>query len=91
MANKCAARTEAARSVDQASNSTGDSFPLVGGAELETQLGFKSSGAFRQALHRNALPVRVFSIPNRRGKFAFKSDIANWIDQLRRNVDQGID
>lgn len=60
--------------------------PLVGGSELERLLGFTSSSAFRQAVHRGRLPVRVFSLPERRGKFAFTADIAQWLSSLRIRV-----
>jgi hypothetical protein len=62
------------------------SSPLIGGAELERLLGFKTSGAFRQAVHRNTLPIPVFSLANRRGKFAFKKDIAEWFQGLRQRA-----
>lgn len=60
--------------------------PLVGGPELERLLGFTSSAAFRQAAYRDRLPVKVFSLPDRRGKFAFTSDIAEWLLELRMRV-----
>lgn len=57
--------------------------PVVGGSELTKALGFRSQGAFRQALARNGLPIRVFTIPGRRGRFALTSDIARWLWELR--------
>lgn len=60
--------------------------PLVGGPELERLLGYTSNSAFRQAVHRGCLPVNVFTLPDRRGKFAFTSDIAEWLLTLRMRV-----
>jgi hypothetical protein len=60
--------------------------PLVGGPELERLLGYTSNSAFRQAVHRGRLPVKVFTLPDRRGKFAFTSDIAKWLLALRMHV-----
>jgi hypothetical protein len=57
--------------------------PLVGGADLLQILGFPSSEAFRQALSRGSIPVPIFAIPNRRGKFALAQDLAVWLTQLR--------
>lgn len=52
---------------------------LVSGDDLRRTLGYKSPDAFRQAVARKTLPVPVFSIPHRRGKFALSSDIARWL------------
>ena len=52
---------------------------LVSGDDLRRTLGYKSSDAFRQAIARKTLPVTVFSIPHRRGKFALSSEIARWL------------
>lgn len=61
--------------------------PIVGGTELERLLGFTSSPAFRQAYHRGRLPVKVFTLPERRGKFAFTADIAAWLASVRAGLD----
>jgi len=52
---------------------------VVGGAALSRALGYPSQGAFRQAFARNRLPVQVFEIEGRRGRFAKTSDIARWL------------
>lgn len=61
--------------------------PIVGGAELMKLLGYRSGQAFRQAQNRGTLPIAVFKIPHRRGKFAFTSDIALWLHNLREGGD----
>jgi len=52
---------------------------IVGGQALTRALGYPSQTAFRQAYARDRLPVAVFSIPGRRGRFALVGDIARWI------------
>ncbi len=42
-----------------------------------------SGDAFRQAVCRNSVPVPLFSIANRRGKFALAKEVASWLAQQR--------
>ncbi len=58
---------------------------LIGGADLYRTLGFKTAIAFKQAHARNCLPVSVFNLPNRKGKFAFTRDIATWLERLNES------
>lgn len=57
--------------------------PLIGDDTLRIALGYKSMDAFRQAMARGTLTVPVFSIPNRRGKYALVKDVAAWLATLR--------
>lgn len=57
--------------------------PLLGGTALYRALGLPSAAAFRQAVSREALPVQVFAIPHRRGRFALTREVALWLAQLR--------
>ncbi|PRH81268.1 hypothetical protein [Arenimonas caeni] len=57
--------------------------PLLGGDDLWGALGYPSMEAFRQALARNQLPVPVFPLPHRRGKFALVKDVAQWLAACR--------
>ena len=52
---------------------------VVGGSALSQALGYRTQGAFRQALSRKRLPVRVFELEGRRGRFALTCDIAHWL------------
>lgn len=52
---------------------------IVGGAALTRALGYPSQGAFRQALSRKRVPVPVFTLEGRRGRFAHAADIARWL------------
>lgn len=56
--------------------------PIVGGSALWKLLGFRTSAAFRQALSRGKLPIAVFPIKNRKGKFAHVHDVASWLVAL---------
>ncbi|MGE8543227.1 MAG: hypothetical protein ACN6NS_02780 [Acinetobacter johnsonii] len=59
--------------------------PLMADDALRIALGYKSTEAFRQALTRKTVPVPVFSIPNRRGKFALVTDVAAWLANQRNS------
>ncbi len=58
--------------------------PMVSGNALWKALGYASADAFRHAVFRKTIPVHIFTIPNRRGKFALTQDIATWL-ALQRN------
>jgi hypothetical protein len=34
------------------------------------------------AVHRRAVPVRVFDLPHRRGKFALRREVDAWLESL---------
>lgn len=57
--------------------------PLIGGVELAKILNFRNMAAFRQALRRGTVPIRVFELPGRRGKFALTHDLADWLVSLK--------
>jgi hypothetical protein len=57
--------------------------PVLTGAALQKALGYRSGDAFRQAVCRNSVPVPLFSIPNRRGKFALAKEVASWLAEQR--------
>lgn len=56
---------------------------MVYGQDLCRILGYSSLSAFRQSVYRNTVPVTLFSIPKRRGKFALSKDIAYWLAKQR--------
>ena len=53
--------------------------PLMSGEDLRKALGYPSKSAYSQAIARGALPVPVFEIEKRRGKFALTQDVASWL------------
>ncbi|WP_298195862.1 hypothetical protein [Novosphingobium sp.] len=57
--------------------------PLMTGPELWRTLGFRSSVAFRKARSRGQVGIRVFNVPGRRGSYAFTSDVAAWLAELK--------
>ncbi len=63
--------------------------PVIGGSNLHKALGYVSSGAFRQAVYKKTLPLAVFSIENRRGKFALTKDVALWLATQRMQLQVG--
>ncbi|WP_295381043.1 hypothetical protein [uncultured Stenotrophomonas sp.] len=60
--------------------------PVIGQDDLRQALGYASADAFRQAISRGVLPVPVFVIAHRRGKFALAKDIAQWLANLRHQA-----
>jgi len=60
--------------------------PMLSGDSLRTALGYPSMEAFRQALSRDSVPVPVFSIKQRRGKFALVRDVAKWLAKQRTDA-----
>ncbi len=57
--------------------------PMLAGDNLRKALGYPSMEALRQALSRGTVPVPVFPLKNRRGKFALVKDVANWLAEQR--------
>lgn len=62
--------------------------PILTGDALRKSLGYPSMDAFRQALSRGTVPVTVFPLENRRGKFALAKDVAKWLAEQRNKVDE---
>lgn len=60
--------------------------PVLGGQNLRQVLGFASAAAFRKAASRGTLPVPVFNVPNRRGRFALTQEVAAWLCERRRTA-----
>ena len=58
---------------------------VLGGAALYRTLGFRTSAAMRQAKARGKLPVPVFPIAHRRGRFALTHEVARWLASCRMN------
>lgn len=57
--------------------------PLLCNEALRTALGYPTMHAFRQALSRRTVPVPVFGLENRRGKYALVKDVAVWLASQR--------
>lgn len=51
---------------------------MIGGSELRAELGYKTAIAFRVAVSRGKVGVRVFKIPGRKGYWALVKDISVW-------------
>jgi hypothetical protein len=57
--------------------------PMLSGESLRSALGYPSMDALRQAYSRGRVPVPIFPIENRRGKYALAKDVARWLAELR--------
>jgi hypothetical protein len=64
---------------------------MMSGKALAAALGYPTSGAFRQAIARNTVPVPVFSIEHRRGKFALSTEVAQWLADQRLSAGVVVD
>jgi hypothetical protein len=60
----------------------GDYGLVVGGSDLVKLLGFRTYRGFYSAYVGKRLPVPVFEIPGRKGRFARTEDVAKWFDLL---------
>lgn len=60
--------------------------PMMSGENLQVALGYPSQEAFRQAFVRKQIPIPVFAIEHRRGKFALTKDVAIWLASQRQRA-----
>lgn len=60
--------------------------PMMGGESLRIALGYPSQESFRQAFVRRLIPVPVFTLERRRGKFALSRDVAAWLAAQRERA-----
>ena len=59
---------------------------LIGGSDLAKIMGFRSSSSFNRAAKLKSVGIIVFSIENRKGKFALTEDVARWLEQITNSV-----
>ena len=59
--------------------------PLVGGTALWKALGYQSGEAFRQARRRCSVPIQTFEIAGRRGAFAYKHELIDYLVDLGKS------
>jgi len=52
---------------------------MMSSKQIGQLLVYPSAAAFRQALHRGAVKIRMFTLPQRRGRFAVTIDVARWL------------
>ena len=55
---------------------------LMTGMPLWRALGFKGERAFQRAAQRGWLPIAVFELPHRRGRYAKTRDVSEWLASL---------
>ena len=69
----------------------GDCGPVVSGAALWKTLGYASAEAFRQARHRGSVKLHLVEMPGRRGVFAFRHELIQYVANLEvRPSDEGL-
>ena len=57
--------------------------PVLHGKNLREALGYETRDSFRQAVTRKVVPVPLFDIEHRRGKFALSKDVAAYLAKKR--------
>jgi len=57
--------------------------PVLHGQNLRQSLGYETRDAFRQAVTRKVVPVPIFDIEHRKGKFALSKDVAAYLAKKR--------
>jgi len=65
----------------------GDVGNVVTGEPLRRALGFSTLGAMTKAIERKKLPLPLFDMPNRRGKFILARELACFLARQRALVD----
>lgn len=76
---------------DELANELQSNFgPLMSGEALWKTLGFTSAGAFRQSKSQDRLEIPAFSLPNRRGTYAFTKHVAHWLKQKAEEAESDI-
>lgn len=61
---------------------------IVGGADLASLLGFRSTDTFRKSINNNTLTLKTFTIPGRQGRFALTLEVATWLATLREGSEK---
>lgn len=59
---------------------------------LRKTLAFSTVGALQQSINRGSLNIPIFSIENRKGKFALAKDVAEWlVNQREKSLKEDTD
>ncbi|MCG9770908.1 hypothetical protein L1D59_20120 [Pseudoalteromonas piscicida] len=53
--------------------------PILNLNQLQRALNYRSLAAVKQAIQRQTLPVPVFDLPNRRGRYAYVKDVGTFL------------
>ncbi|MCP1338177.1 hypothetical protein NJR55_01100 [Idiomarina sp. M1R2S28] len=53
--------------------------PILTIEQLQRALNYRSVAAVKQAIQRQTLPVHIFELPNRRGRFALVRDVCKFL------------
>ena len=58
---------------------------LMSGDDLWRALGYGSKRSFSRAVVSNTVPLLIFELANRRGRFARTRDVARWLASLGKS------
>lgn len=61
---------------------------LLNGEAIRKTLAYPTNGALQQAISRDLLPIPVFNLENRKGKFALAKDVAAWLAEERFKAEE---
>ena len=53
--------------------------PILTLKQLSKALNYPSVAAVKQSIYRQTLPVNIFELPNRRGKYVLVKDVAQFL------------
>jgi hypothetical protein len=53
--------------------------PILNLNQLQRALNYRSVAAIKQSILRGTMPVKVFELPNRRGRFALAKDVSHFL------------
>jgi hypothetical protein len=53
--------------------------PILTIEQLQRALNYRSVAAVKQAIQRQSLPLHIFELPNRRGRFALVKDVCEFL------------
>lgn len=53
--------------------------PILTIEQLQRALNYRSVAAIKQAIQRQTLPVHIFELPNRRGRYALVKDVCEYL------------
>lgn len=60
---------------------------MLPSAALAAALGYPTMRAYHQAVSRQTIPVPLFQIEHRRGRFALTRDVARWLAQQYQSAE----
>jgi hypothetical protein len=60
--------------------------PIMQGEALYKALGYKTLAGFNKAYYRGTVPIPVFKVKNKKGRYALTKEVAIWLAEMRLSV-----